>query len=363
MRTKPVIALFKETYSEWSEDKASRLAAALAYYTTFSIAPLLVITIAVVGLFFGRQAVQGGIQQQLQGLLGQEGARAINDMIANAGKHGSGIIATVLGVIALLFGATGVFSELHDALNTIWEVEPKPTGTVKNFVKDRFLSFTLVLGIGFLLLVSLVLSAALAALAGFINALMPGAQIIGHVLNFAVSLGVVTVLFAMMYKVLPDVKISWDDVWIGAFGTAVLFTIGKFLIGLYLGKGTVASSYGAAGALAIVLIWVYYSAQILFFGAEFTQVYARRFGSRIVPAENAVKVTNEERVQRGEPHHTEKPGAAPPQEPSLSPRPDPQPGHPVVPPLPRPAVSIASVLTGVLIGLAFRILGAPRSRG
>ncbi len=341
MKLKSIWPLLKETYSEWSADKASRLAAALAYYTIFSIAPLLVITIAIVGLFFGQEAARGGIDQQIRGLVGDQGASAIQEMIANAGKQSSGILATVFGVIALLFGATGVFSELHGALNTIWEVEEKPRSGVVSYVRDRFLSLTMVLGIGFLLLVSLALSAALASMGSFFHTILPGTQALAHGVNFIVSIGIVTLLFAMMYKFLPDVKIAWRDVWIGAALTAFLFAIGKFLIGFYLGTSSMASAYGAAGALVLVLVWVYYSAQIFFLGAEFTQVYARRYGSRIEPAEDAVRVTGEKRAEQGMHHRTQ--------------------------PAPRrreaaPVASLASVLTGVLIGFAVRIMRGSRTR-
>lgn len=272
----------KETFSEWIDDKAPRKSAALAYYTIFSIAPILIIAIAIASLAFGREAAQGQINEQIRGILGPTGAEAIEDMLASNQSQGTGIFATLIGLGILLFGATGVFAELHDSLNGIWEVKPKPSSGIISTIRERFLSFTMVLGVGFLLLVSLAVSAALAAFGSYLSGMMPGMTVIAHGLNLLVSFGVVTLLFAMIYKVLPDVEISWRDVWIGAAGTAVLFVIGKFLIGLYLGQSSVSSSYGAAGALVIVLLWVYYAAQILFLGAEFTQVYARRYGSRIV---------------------------------------------------------------------------------
>lgn len=303
MSLKTVWDLLKETFSDWSEDKASRLAAALAYYTIFSIAPLIIIVIAVAGLVFGREAVQGQIQGQIQGLVGEQGAGLVQEMVKGASNQSTGIIATVIGVVTLLFGATGVFGQLQDALNTIWEVTPKPGRGLLGIIRDRFLSFTMVLGVGFLLMVSLVLSAALVAVTKFTG--LDKIAYLGEVLNFVISFGVITLLFAMIYKILPDVKIAWSDVWIGAAVTALLFTIGKFLIGLYLGHSAVASSYGAAGALVVIVLWLYYSAQILFLGAEFTQVYAKRFGSQIKPAEDAVPVTEEARAQEGMPR-TEK---------------------------------------------------------
>lgn len=298
-KLKRVWILLRQTISSWSEDRASRLAAALAYYTVFSIAPLLVIVIAIAGLVFGREAATGQIQMQIQSLVGPDSAKAIQTMIQNAGNMKSGLVAGALGILALLFGAAGVFGELQDGLNTVWEVKPKPGRGIMGMLKDRFSSFAMVLGIAFILMVSLIVSAGLAAANQFIGGLMPAMKIIMHAVNFLVSFGVITLLFAMIFKVLPDVKIAWRDVWIGAVATALLFTIGKFLIGLYLGQSSIGSAYGAAGSLVIILVWVYYSSQILFLGAEFTQVYAEEYGSRIVPAENAQPVTKDARAQQG----------------------------------------------------------------
>ena len=280
MKSKEIFELLKETYNEWSEDKASRLAAALAYYTIFSIAPLLIIAIAVAGLVFGQEAARGQLDNQIQSLVGQQSAELIQTMVESASKPTSGIIATVLAIAAILFGASGLFGQLQDALNTIWEVEPKPGRGILGIIKDRFLSFTMVLGIGFLLLVSLVLSALLSALDTYLTDLLPGSIYLLQILNFVISFGVITLLFAMIYKILPDVQIAWSDVWIGAAVTSLLFAVGKFLIGLYLGNSSAGSAYGAAGSLVILLLWIYYSAQILLFGAEFTQVYAKKYGSQ-----------------------------------------------------------------------------------
>jgi membrane protein len=300
MKAKDIVGLLKQTWTEWQEDKASRLAAALAYYTAFSIAPLLVIVIAIVAFVFGQEAAEGGISQQLKELVGSPGAEAMQAMIKSAQKPTEGTIATIISVVILFFGATGVFSELQDSLNTIWEVAPKPG--VKGLVRNRILSFAMVLAIGFLLLVSLLVSAVLAGLSNFLGGLIPGLDFLWPTVNFLISFGVITLLFALMFKFLPDAKIAWGDVWIGAAITALLFTIGKSLIGLYLGNSSVGSTYGAAGSLVVLLLWVNYSAQILFFGAEFTQVYANKYGSRIVPAENAVPLTEEARAQQGIPH-------------------------------------------------------------
>lgn len=296
--------LLKTTAHECMEDKVPRLGAALAYYSVLSLAPLVLIAIAVVGLVFGREAAQGQLIDQVRGLVGPEGAEAIQAMIANAAKPRSGIMATLTGVAILLFGASGVFGELQDAMNTIWEVQPKPGRGVLGVLKDRFLSFTMVLGTGFLLLVSMILSAALAAFFTFAAHLAPGLGIALQAANTLISFVVVVILFALIFKVLPDVKIAWRDVWVGAALTTLLFMLGKGLIGLYLGRSGVASAYGAAGSLVALLIWVYYSAQILFFGAEFTKVYANRYGARIVPDSNAEPLTAEARAHQGIPKST-----------------------------------------------------------
>lgn len=296
-----IIGLLKQTFAEWQEDKASRLAAALSYYTAFSLAPLLIIVIAIVALVFGQDAAQGEIVGQIQGLVGKEGAKAIETMIENSRKPAEGTIATIISVAILLFGATNVFNQLQESLNTIWEVAPKPGRGVKGIIKDRVPSFAMVLGIGFLLLVSLVVSAGLTAVSNYLGHLVPNLSVVWRVVNFLFSFGVITLLFAMIYRVLPDAKIAWGDVWIGAAITSLLFTIGKSLIGLYLGNSSVGSTYGAAGSFVVLLLWVNYSAQILFFGAEFTQVYANKYGSRIVPSKNALPLTEKARAGEGMP--------------------------------------------------------------
>jgi membrane protein len=280
----------KETFSEWSEDKASRLAAALSYYTLFSVAPLLIIAIAVAGLAFGREAATDQIVGQIRGMVGQEGAEVIQTILQNASKTSTGIVATIVGVVTLLIGASGAFGQLQDSLNTIWEVKPKAGRGVKGILRDRFLSFSLVLVIGFLLLVSLVLSAVLAGVGKYLSDALPMPSFVLQAVNFAISFAVTTLLFALIFKVLPDAYIRWRDVWVGAAVTALLFSIGRFLIGLYLGRSSVGSAYGAAGSLVVLLLWVYYSSQVLFLGAEFTQVYANRFGSKMRPKPNAERV-------------------------------------------------------------------------
>ena len=287
--------LLKEAASDWRFDRAPRLGAALAYYTVFSLVPLLIIIIALIGLVFGQEAAQSAILGQISNLVGEQSAAAIKDMIERANEPSTGVMATVIAIATLLFGASGFFGQLQDALNTVWGVEPKEGRGFWGTIKDRFLSFVAVLGTGFLLLVSLVVSSALAALGKWFNGLLPMPEIVLQTINFAVSLVVVTALFALIFKILPDVRVAWRDVWIGAAMTALLFSIGKFAIELYLGKSNVASAYGAAGSLVLILIWVYYSAQILLYGAEFTQVYANRMGQRIVPAPDA-QVTNPKKV-------------------------------------------------------------------
>lgn len=282
--------LFQETFSEWSKDKASRLAAALSYYTIFSVAPLLVIAIAVAGLVFGRKAATDQIVYEIRGLVGDQGAQVIQTILQNASKTTSGILATVVGIATLLLGASGAFGQLQDSLNTIWEVKPKAGRGVKGVLRDRFLSFSMVLVIGFLLMVSLLLSALLSGLGKFLSDLLPMSSMVMQAINFGISFGVTTVLFALIFKVLPDAYVRWRDVWVGAAVTALLFSLGRFLIGLYLGRASVSSAYGAAGSLVVVLLWVYYSAQILFLGAEFTQVYAKKFGKAIVPKPNAERL-------------------------------------------------------------------------
>ncbi|MFP4345467.1 MAG: YihY/virulence factor BrkB family protein [Anaerolineales bacterium] len=288
MNFKKIWDFVQEVIAEWSKDNASRLAAALAYYTIFSLAPLLIIAIAVAGFFFGEAAAQEAVVTQLESLIGQQGAEAVQQMLANANRPGAGTVALIIGVATLILGASGVFAQLKSALNTIWDVKPVPGQGIWKTVTDRLLSFGMVLGIAFLLLVSLLVSTVLSTVSGQFEQLLPGSDFLWQLLDFVISLGVIALLFAIIYKVLPDVTIAWKDVWVGAGVTALLFTIGKFLIGLYLGRSSVESAYGAAGSLVVLLVWVYYSAQIVFIGAEFTQVYARRYGSRIRPEEDAV---------------------------------------------------------------------------
>lgn len=298
--------LVKQTVEEWQEDKASRLAAALAYYTVFSLPPLLIIALAIAGwLYDDPQVAQEHLLRQVGSLVGQDGAEAVAQILENASGPGKGLLALVIGVITLLFGASGVFAQLQETMNTIWEVQPRPGRGIMGTIKDRFFSFTMVLGVGFLLLVSLLLSAILAAMGEFISGWLPQAIVLAQVINFVVSFAVTVLLIAMIYKIVPDVEVKWNDVWIGAIVTAALFTVGKWAIGFYLGRSAPASTYGAAGSLIIILLWIYYSAQILFLGAEFTQVYARRFGERIRPSEGAIPISEETAAEESMPRQEE----------------------------------------------------------
>lgn len=283
-----VWSLITETFKNWQNDRASGWAAALAYYTVFSLAPLLIVAIAIAGLVFGKSAAERQLMDQMAGLMGTQGAQAIQALIQSASKPSSSIIAMVLGAGALILGATQVFVQLQDTLNLIWHVKLKPEKPVLGILRIRFLSFEMVLGIGFLLLVSLVISAAISGLGNYLNSLIPGLHIIMEIVNIIISFAMVTVLFAAIFKILPDIIIPWKDVWVGAAVTGALFSLGKYLIGLYLGQTSFGSSYGAAGSIIIILLWVNYSSQILFFGAEFTKVYASHYGSLVVPSNNAI---------------------------------------------------------------------------
>jgi membrane protein len=272
--------LVKDALAAWVEDFAPSMGAALAYYTIFSLAPMLVIVIAVAGLFFGQEAAQGEIVAQLQGMVGATAASAVEALLKSASKPGQGIVAAALGIFTLMLGATAVFGELQSALDRIWKIPSSKKGGIRNLVLKRLLSFGMVLGLGFMLLVSLVLSAALAAFGKWWGDMLGGWGIVLELLNFAVSFGVITGLFAMIYKFMPSAQIPWRDVWVGAIVTAVLFTVGKSAIGIYLGTTNMASGFGAAGSLVVLLAWIYYSAQIFLLGAEFTWVFAQQHGSQ-----------------------------------------------------------------------------------
>jgi membrane protein len=291
--------LFVQSFNDWMEDRALRFSAALAYYSIFSMAPLLIIAISVAGLVFGQEAARGQIYQQIKWLIGAKGAAEIQQIIQASSNTPKSILATIVGVVTLLIGASGVFGQLKDALNSIWGVMLKPGGLMSS-VKEYLLSFSMVLAVGFLLMISLLLSAALQAINNFMAGYLPIPSFVTPLAEI-VSFGILVVLFALIFKVLPDVEIGWEDVWIGATVTALLFTIGKSLISLYLGTSSVASSFGAAGALILILVWVYYSTTVFLLGAEFTKVYASRYGSGIKPSHNACFVSESMRCEQGLP--------------------------------------------------------------
>jgi len=294
-------SLISQTFKEWMEDKAQRLGAALAYYAAFSMAPLLIIVVAVVSFFYHDDSL-GRVQSQIALILGSNAAEALVATIRGAKSADGGVTATIISVLTLVIGATGVFASLQDAMNTIWEVTPKPRQIWADILRTRVLSFALVLAICFLLLVSLVISAALAAISAYFKSIFPLTATVWPVVDVGVSFLIITILFAAIYKILPDVDIAWRDVWIGAAATAALFAVGKLGIGMYLGRSNFSSAYGAAGSFLVLLAWVYYSSQILFLGAEFTQVYATRYGRALRPARAAVFLSEVARIHQGIPH-------------------------------------------------------------
>jgi membrane protein len=296
--------LLRTTLTEWNEDKAPRLGAALAYYTIFAIAPLLIIAIAIAGLVYGKEAARGQVARETQAALGRPVAEAVQDLIEHTSRSGAGPIATVIGLGTLFFGAAGLFWQLQDALDTVWKVTPKPGRGIWGIIRDRSFSFVMVLGIGLLLLASLVVTTALMAVSQRVSLPeLPGGISLWHAVDGIVSVLFLTLLFAMIYKILPDAKIRWADVWTGAGLTALLFTIGRELIGWYLGYAGLASAFGAAGSVVLILFWVYYCAQIFLFGAEFTRVYASYRGSPLEPTSNAVALSFEDRVRQGIPRN------------------------------------------------------------
>ena len=282
-----IIAVF----DQWMEDKCPKLGTALSFYTIFSLSPLLVIVIFVAGLIFGADAARGEIVYQIRDLVGQEGSEAVQTALKNTQYSDEGIIAIIISAVTLLIGSTVVFVELQESLNMIWKVKPKPGQSfIQTLLLDRFQSFAMVVGTGFLLLVSLIISALRAVLNKYLSDTFFNIPIyIFDIANIIVSLAVIFILFMAIFKVLPDVDIGWRQVWVGALVTALLFVFGKYLIGLYLGNSTLSSTYGAAGSLVVLLLWVYYSAQILFLGAEFTQVYVSKFGKGVKPSKKFVK--------------------------------------------------------------------------
>lgn len=288
MKFREIPALIRDTYATWSQNKAERLAAALAYYTLFSLAPLVIVAVAIAGFVFGEAAARGQVSEQFKQMLGPQAAGAIQSMLVSAHHPTAGIVATVVGIVTLLLGAAGVFNQIQDAFNTLWQVEPKKHSGIWDTIKSRFLSFAMVLGVGFILMVSLVLSATLSAVSKYLGSKLPGSELLWSLLEVGSSFLVISLLFAMLFKLLPDTEVQWRDVWVGALSTSALFTLGKYLIGLYLGRSSVASAYGAAGSLVVLLLWIYYAAQILYFGAALTRTYAQKYGSRSAAAPVAV---------------------------------------------------------------------------
>ena len=288
-----VLGLLAAAARGWRDDNALRLGAALSFYSLLSFPPLLIVTITIAAVFFGRDAAQAGLLQQISQLLGRSGSDMFVQMIQAAGRPGGGLVAAGVGLLFVLFGATSVFAELRDALNLIWKVQPKESNVVTGLLKGRLLALSLIVGTGFLLIISLIVSAALSALGASLGSRVKGFDQVLQILDVAVSFGVIAILFALIFKILPDVDLSWRDVGLGAVATSLLFTAGKFAIGAYLGTAKVATAYGAAGSLVLLLLWVYYSSQIFFFGAELTRSYAERRGRGRLPAatEGAVPIT------------------------------------------------------------------------
>ncbi len=292
-RLKLLWNLVRSAGESWLDHDATRLSAAVAFYSILSLAPLLVLAVSIAGLVFGEEAARGELVGQMEDMVGKEGAEVIQTTLAKAKQPEEGILATVIGAITLLLGAAGVFGELHDSLNIVWEIKTKPGQGVRGFIRTKFLSFGMVLSIGFLLLISLVLSAGLSALGTFATGLAPGVPTLINILNFLVSIALVTGLFVLLFRYLPDARLPWRYLWLGAFITAVLFTVGKCLIGLYLAQAAVGSPFGAAGSLVVLVVWVYYSSLIVFFGAELTQASAKAAGIEVEPLGNAMRVVVE----------------------------------------------------------------------
>ncbi|MFL6531257.1 MAG: YihY/virulence factor BrkB family protein [Chthoniobacterales bacterium] len=296
--------LLMSTFNEWLEDKAPQLGAALAYYTVFSLAPLVLVLLAIIGVIFRKDpsGAWNKITEQMSYVLDPSGVQVVQNIAQTAAKPSASMLATIIGVALALFGASGVFGQLQDALNTIWGVKAKPGRAIWEFIRVRFLSFAMVAGVCFLLLVSLAIEALLKGFSHYIQHALPGGLAIAITVYLIFDLAVVILLFAMIFRYLPDVQVRWRDVIVGSAMTALLFLIGKWALGLYLGSGAAGSAYGAASSLVTLLLWIYYSSQILLFGAEFTQVYANRFGAGGKPSEHAVCVerTEEEVSKRGE---------------------------------------------------------------
>lgn len=285
-----VALLFRDSARDWSADDAATHAAALSFYTLFSISPLLVVVIGVAGFLYGQDTAAEQSLARLEAIMGPEAAGAVKTMLDNAGSKGTGLAATALGLLGVLLGATGVFGHLQGALNRMWRVKPGAGRGIQGLLRDRLLSFSLVVFMGLLLIASLAATTAVTAMAETLAAYLPFSSAAIQALNFALSLAATALLFAVLFKFLPDGKVRWSDLWVGAFATALLFSIGRFLIGLYLARGSVSSPYGAAGSLVVLMLWIYYSSQVLFYGAEFTRVFSERFGKGVEPRRGAVRI-------------------------------------------------------------------------
>lgn len=287
-RGKKTFSLLKETFKEWNNDDPFRQSAVIAYYSIFSLPALVIIIVQVAGLVLGKEAAQGQISEQINNAIGQQAAEQVQTMVANTSEMGNSTIAIIIGVATLLFGATGVFYQLQQSLNKVWEVEPNPNAGISKLALDRATSLGVILAIGFLLLIFMVITTALNILSDWMRRELPEVLLyVFYVVDFLISLGIITLLFALIYKVLPDAKVGWKSVWVGAFVTAILFVIGKFALGIYFNQAEPASAFGVAGSIILILLWVNYSALILLFGAEFTQVFARRHGHQIEPSSHA----------------------------------------------------------------------------
>ncbi|HEY6227312.1 MAG TPA: YhjD/YihY/BrkB family envelope integrity protein [Verrucomicrobiae bacterium] len=326
MKVRSIFGLFKTAAKDFSADSAPRLGASLAYYTIFSLSPLLIIVIAIASFLMGSNSHAGQkIYDEIASIVGPKGAEAIQSLMNQPGAQKQGLISSIIAVVTLILGSSGVFIELQAALNKIWDVKQEPGAGIWGFIKHRLLSFAMVLTIGFLLLVSLVVTAAISALGGMVGKWMPSLEAISQILNFVASFGIITVLFACIFKFMPDVRIPWKTVWVGAAVTSLLFAIGKFGLGMYLGKNTASNAFGPAKSLVILLLWVYYSAQIMFFGAELTQAYAKLSGAKVEPKEHAR--TDEENTSKEVSPTKPSPASAPaPERVRPAPYPRPKPG-------------------------------------
>lgn len=300
---KTVFAFIKEVFSNFSDDKVLKFSAALSYYTVFSIAPILTIIISIFANYFGLDAVQGKIFGQINGLVGADAAKQIQDMIGNTHKSGNTFIASVISVVVLVLGATGIFGEIQDSINSIWGLKSKPKAGIIKLILNRLISFSLIISMGFIAMVSLVLDAAVAAISELMTRIPGAGEYFIIIIKYALNFVILSVMFAVIFKVLPDAKIKWRDVMKGSILTAILFIIGKFAIGLYVSKTNVGSVYGAAGSIVVILVWVYYTAVILYFGAEFTKVYSLKYGSKIMPNHYAVWVNVKEEEHADVPMH------------------------------------------------------------